>query len=84
MVAAQQECAETQEAAASTSLRIEFFHVNGKNLMCDVSLARPRPVVPVSLREAVFASIHSIAHPGIRATKRMVSARFCGKGWERT
>jgi hypothetical protein len=48
--------------------------------MCDVSLARPRPVVPVSLREAVFSSIHSIAHPGIRATKRMVSARFVWRG----
>ncbi len=80
MAPAQQECAETQDAAALTSLRIEFFPVDGKNLMCDVSLARPRPVVPVSLREAVFASIHSIAHPGIRATKRMVSARFVWDG----
>jgi hypothetical protein len=35
--------------------------------MCDVSLARPRPVVPVIFGEAVFSSIHSIAHPGIRA-----------------
>jgi hypothetical protein len=69
-----------QDAAAATSLRIEFFPVDGKNLMCDVSLARPRPVVPVSLREAVFSSIHSIAHPGIRATKRMVSARFVWRG----
>ncbi len=80
MAAAQQECAETQDAAALTSLRIEFFPVEGKHLMCDVSLARPSPVVPVSLREAVFASIHSIAHPGIRATKRMVSARFVWRG----
>jgi hypothetical protein len=72
MGAAQQECAETQDAAASTSLKIELFPVDGKNLM------------PVSLREAVFSSIHSIAHPGIRATKQWFQPALCGEGWERT
>ncbi len=48
--------------------------------MCDVSLANPRLVVPVSFRQVVFNSLHSIAHPGIRATKRMISARYVWKG----
>jgi hypothetical protein len=65
-----------QEAAASTSLKIKFFPLGGKSLMCDVSLANPRPVVPVSFQQVVFYSVHSIAHPGFRAAKRMISARY--------
>jgi hypothetical protein len=80
MAAAQAECTETQEAAASTSLKIKFFPFGGKSLMCDVSLANPMPVVPVSFRQVVFNNIHSIAQPGIRATKRMNSACYVWKG----
>jgi hypothetical protein len=69
-----------QEAAASTSLKIKFFQVGSKDLICDVSLPNPRPVVPASLWRAVFNNIHSIAHPGIRATKQMISARYVWKG----
>jgi hypothetical protein len=36
--------------------------------------------VPVSFRQAIFSHIHSIAHPGIRATKRMISARYVWRG----
>jgi transposase InsO family protein len=77
---AQAGCTETQAAAASTSLRIKLFQVGGKNLICDVSLSNPRPVVPASFRRVVFDHIHSIAHPGIRATKRMISARYVWRG----
>jgi hypothetical protein len=47
---AQAGCTEMQAAAASTSLQIKLFQVGGKNLICDVSLPNPRPVVPVSFR----------------------------------
>jgi hypothetical protein len=78
---AQAGCIETQEMAASTSLKIKFFHLGGKNLMCDVSLANPRPtLVPTSFRRVIFNSIHSIANPSIRATKRMISAHYVWKG----
>ncbi len=50
--------------------------------MCNVSLTNPRPVVLASFRRVVFDHIHSITHPGIRATKRMISARFVWKGLE--
>jgi hypothetical protein len=77
---AQASCTETQTAAASTSLQIKLFQVGGKDLICDVTLSSPRPLVPVSFRRAVFDHIHSIAHPGIRATKRMISARYVWRG----
>jgi hypothetical protein len=77
---AQASCTETQAAAASTSLQIKPFQVGGKDLICDVSLSNPRPLVPVSFRRAAFYHIHSIVHPGIRATKRMISARYVWRG----
>jgi hypothetical protein len=77
---AQAGCTETQAAAASTSLQIKLFQVDGKDLICDVSLPNPRPVMPVSFRRAVFNHVHSIAHNGIRATKRMISARYVWRG----
>ena len=45
-------------------------------LLCDVSKGAPRPVVPRVLREEVFRVLHSLAHPGIRATQRLIAARF--------
>jgi hypothetical protein len=77
---AQAGCTETQAAAASTSLQIKLFQVGGKNLICDVSLPNHRPVVPASFQRLVFDHVHSIAHPGIRATKRMISAHYVWRG----
>ncbi len=71
--------AETQVAAASTSLKIKLFPLGGMSFMCDVSLANPRPVVPVSFQQVILNSVHSIVHPCIRATKRMISARYVWK-----
>eukprot|EP00731_Ephydatia_muelleri_P009638 Em0005g224a len=36
----------------------------------------PRPLVPSALRRHVFDVLHSLAHPGIRATQRLIVARF--------
>jgi hypothetical protein len=49
-------------------------------MACDVSLHTPRLLVPVNSRQAVISSLHNIAHPGIRATKRQVTSRFI---WQR-
>uniref|UniRef100_A0A1X7UEF2 Integrase catalytic domain-containing protein n=1 Tax=Amphimedon queenslandica TaxID=400682 RepID=A0A1X7UEF2_AMPQE len=36
----------------------------------------PCPVVPPSFRRSVFDTLHSLSHPGIRATQQFISARF--------
>lgn len=33
--------------------------------------------VPESLRRVIFDSLHSMSHPGIRATQRLVTSEFC-------
>jgi hypothetical protein len=43
--------------------------VEGASMLCDVADGITRPLVPLADRPAVFHAIHSVAHPGIRATK---------------
>ena len=48
--------------------------------MCDVSSGHWRPLVPLTWRRRVFLAVHNLAHPGIRASRRLISARFMWKG----
>jgi transposase InsO family protein len=78
-VADQVKCEETADLVNSSSLEVVSVFVNGYRLLCDVSTAVPRPIVPAGWRRAVFYSVHSLAHPGVRASKRMITARFVWK-----
>ena len=49
-------------------------------LVCDVSKGTSRPFVPRPFRRAAFHSLHSLSHPGIRATQRLISDRFVWPG----
>ena len=49
-------------------------------ILCDMSTGTPRPFVPQPFRRAVFDALHSMSHPGIRATQRLVTARYVWPG----
>lgn len=49
-------------------------------LYCDVSTNRIRPFVPVVDRRKIFSSLHSISHPGIKATVKLVEERYVWPG----
>jgi hypothetical protein len=68
------------QLAASPSLQVQRRQVRGVELLCDVSTAVVLPIVPAACRREVFAAIHYLAHPGLRATRRMVTQRFIWKG----
>ena len=59
-----------------TRLVLADLPIPGTNttLLCDTSTGVARPIVPPAWRHAVFDSIHGLAHPGIRATSKMVTA----------
>jgi transposase InsO family protein len=76
MAAAQNNCSDCVELLRSNLLKVKQHVVGSCTLWCDFSTGSPRPLVPQQFREAVFAAIHGVAHPGIRATKRLISARF--------
>jgi hypothetical protein len=68
------------QARKSSSLSVRTVQVKGASLLCDVVCGITRPLVPLEDRPAVFHAIHNVAHPGIRATKRMLTAHFVWKG----
>jgi hypothetical protein len=73
-------CEQTRLLESSSSLQLQSVNVQGARLLCDISLGTARPVVRTAFRQEVFDAIHSISHPGIRASKRLISARFVWKG----
>ncbi|MBM3938844.1 MAG: DDE-type integrase/transposase/recombinase, partial [Sphingomonadales bacterium] len=84
-------CPSVAEMKKSTSLQLATVPLVGVDLIGDTSTGSFRPLVPVPLRRLVFDSIHNAAHPGARATRRLVSARFVWPGlakdvttWSRT
>ena len=73
---AQESCKEVAAMHGNSSLVVEKVEVAGVALWCDISTAQLRPLVPDAHCQTVFAAVHGLAHPGIRATKRMVASRF--------
>ncbi len=76
----QQSCPEVHSAGVSDSLLPRVVDAGGFQLICDVSNGRLRPIVPVNHRRKIFQALHGIAHPGVRATRRLVAARFTWRG----
>ena len=63
----------------SSSLVIQDFPVPDHpdlRLWCDTSTSTPRPVIPAPLRPAIMKSFHDLSHPGVAATRHLLTARF--------
>lgn len=63
---------------ATTSLQLEPVTFQSVPIVCDTSTSggTPRPFLPVAFRKQAFNSLHNLAHPGIRATQKLIAARF--------
>ena len=68
------------EAGVTDSLIPKAVKTGNVTIVCDTSNGRLRPIVPINQRRRVFQSLHGIAHPGVRATRRLIAARFTWKG----
>jgi len=62
------------------SCRANPIASSNKTVLCDVSQSAPRPIVPPTLRREVFNSLHSLSHPGVKATIKLIASRFTWKG----
>lgn len=49
---------------------------SGKEIFCDISTTTPRPFVPESVRDRVFEDMHNLSHPGVKASLRIIKARY--------
>ena len=80
LAAAQHNCQQTISLRDSSSLQIQEVAVRGQQLWCDTSTGVLWPLVPVLQRRHVFEAIHNLSHPGIRASKRLITSRFVWPG----
>ena len=79
LAVAQSQEEELQRVCASTtSLCLEHIPIpcSTHTLLCDVSQGRPRPLVPLTMRRDIFNSLHSLSHPGIKASRHLVAERY--------
>jgi hypothetical protein len=74
MATCQRSCPETA-AVKDSSLKLQLLHLGDSRLLCDVSAGRVRPLVLAAVRRQVFYRLHGIAHPGVRATRRLIATR---------
>jgi transposase InsO family protein len=52
-------------------------------LLCDLSSGTPRPVIPPTHRFKIFEHFHSLSHPSVRNTRKMIAARFVWPGMQK-
>ena len=66
--------------ASKASLRVSSATFQGCQLICDFSTGAHRPLLQPPYPYAAFTAIHTLAHPGIKATKRLMLARWVWRG----
>jgi cleavage and polyadenylation specificity factor subunit 1 len=83
IAAAQPGDADCQRALSSPALRVLRVQLQQSSVLVDVSSGVMRPLVPATHRQAIFSAVHGLAHPGIRATRRLIASRYLWPGLAR-
>jgi Integrase zinc binding domain len=73
---AQPACPNCRRAVHVPSLRVTTVAMGSKQLLVDTSSGVMWPLVPQQFCRRLFEAVHNLAHPGIRATKRLISSRY--------
>ena len=76
----QNSCPTIQQLLASPSLKIQQATVGKQQLLCEVSSGHQWPLVLLAWRRRTFLAVHNLVHPGIRASRQLMSTRFMWKG----
>ena len=81
-LSAQKSCASVTAMKSSSTLSVVTVKQSDRDLLCDNSTGKLRPLVPEVLRKSLFNALH-ISNPGIRGSWRLISARFVWPGLSR-
>ena len=75
---AQRDDPELTNLPSSTSLKLQStpLPTSKDTIICDVSTGVPRPFIPKKFRRTVFDLLHSLSHPGVRATQKLITDRY--------
>ncbi len=79
IAAAQLGCPEISALQQVFGPAAQGLALRGQHILCDISTGVARPMIPADHRRGIFSSLHHIAHPGARATRRLISSRFVWK-----
>lgn len=65
-----------------TALKLEKINIPSTQMYvyCDTSTKVNRPFVPKTMRRQIFNSLHGIAHPGTKATAKLITERYVWPG----
>jgi RNase H-like domain found in reverse transcriptase/Integrase core domain/Integrase zinc binding domain len=80
IAARQKQCLEVAAAVASSALRVIPVMFNDSEVYWDFSTGTARPLIPAADKKQVFLAFHTLAHPGIRASRLLLAARVVWKG----
>ena len=80
IAADQHSCSDSTALAATKAMGTIKLGIGEHQLLCFTATGTIRPIVPANHRHTVFAAVHGLAHPGIRATQRLISSRWVWKG----
>ena len=70
------ELVKLQQTSTSMTLQAIPLPTSKGTIICDVSTGVSRPLVPRKFRCTVFNSLHSLSHPSIRGTQRLITDRY--------
>ena len=73
-------CPDILRLKVSPTLRLVTVPVQDGSLLCDAKTKVLCPLVPSSQRLNIFSALHGISHPGVRASRRLISTRFVRRG----
>ena len=76
-------CSSIQEMKSNPSLSVIIHPLSSGEVLCDISTGFLRPLVPLQLRRKLFDQLHRVSHPGVRASRRLISSRFVWPGMSR-
>ena len=69
-------CPDILRLKFSPTLRLVTVPVQDGSLLCDTKTKVLCPLVPSSQRFNIFSTLHGISHPGVWASRRLISTRF--------
>lgn len=66
---------------SDSALKLEKVTIGKTNtqIICDISTGNKRPYLPGPYRKKAFELIHGLAHPGAKASVKMVTAKYIWK-----
>lgn len=66
-----------EDMEITTFEKLKSYEISSDlSIMCDVTSPVPRPFIPKALRTSIISSLHSLAHPGVKNTGKLVCTRF--------